>query len=137
MKKYLVALFVIFTACSGPRTMQKQIYYYGYDFRPYTANGFFITTEGYSGAYESIASLTTVMYPELKKDEAGMWIIGQRTNLVAGELSADEVIDSMYSQSKRMGADAIIRFNVRTVEKTYGVMVVEGIEVSGFAIKRK
>jgi len=134
MKKYFIPLVFLLFSCSTMET-QKEIRYYGYDFRPYTAKGFLFTTEGYDGQYESIASFAAVMYPEVKQIE-DQSVLGN-TRWAAGEVHAGEVIDSMYARATRMGANAIIRFELRDIQKLNGKIIMEGLQASGFAIKRK
>lgn len=135
MKKTILILVTILLSSCAPKLLQKQTMYYGYDFRPYTEKGFMFTTEGYNGDYESIASFSVVMFPELKEVPSKKSFSG--TEIGYDKINASEVIDSMYTQASQMGANAIIRFSTKPVDKYEGTLRVEGIEVFGFAIKRK
>jgi hypothetical protein len=57
---------------------------------------------------------------------------------IAEDISTSEVLDSLYTYTKRMGADAVVRLKIEMAEsKTSGAISVPSIKASGFAIKRK
>lgn len=48
-------------------------------------------------------------------------------------------IDAYYQKAIQLGADAVVDFDLQPVAKEYSFrtrLVIEGIEISGFAIKR-
>lgn len=134
--KYLfaVVLSVFFVGCTVSLPM-KETRIFAIDFRPYTASGFLFTTETYKGEYESIAILSTTIFPEVieVKDKKAM----KGTKLSYNLIEVKEVIDSVYSMAKNMGADAVMRFEAKPVQKVFTELIIQGVEVNGFAIKRK
>ena len=136
MKKLLslISLTILLYACSAVQT-QKDIRYYAVDFRPHTEKGFLFTPEMYEGQYESIGMLSTVIFPGVKEVPTKKSFSG--ITMGYDRIYANEVIDSMYVKAVSMGADAFVRFEIKPAEKWNGDLLVQGIEVVGFAIKRK
>jgi hypothetical protein len=114
---------------------------YVYDFRKYTDEGFLFTTEKYLGDYESVGLISIEIIPELKKTE-GYFAPGQTYGGISLwnyiPVRTQEVLDSVYSKAKNMGADAVINLDVELYNVfLYSNTYVPAIRVSGFAIKRK
>lgn len=143
MKKivFLFPFFIIVIySCVEPKELAKEVYHTGFDFSKYSKNNFLFTPEPFVGNYESIGLLNTVIYPEVIKVDAR--IAGIKYNSLGDGWSAKkidpyEAIDSMYVQALRMGADAVVRFEIKSISKPNGYKIISGIEVTGFAIKRK
>lgn len=137
---FSIGILIIF-GCSSPQELEKEVYYTGFDFTKYTSQNFLFTPEIYLGGYESIGLINVIMYPEVRKvdikhinqDNYTSW--GQGWSIQ--KLKATEAIDSMYVKAIRMGANAIVRLTVQSIAKLNGYKTVSGLEVSGFAIKRK
>ncbi len=143
MKKLFVPFAIMITLLMGCTTaieLEKELYHVGFDFTKYSKNNFLITPEGYTGGYESVGLITTIIYPEVRKmsitDLDKSWM---KLGVVwsVKRIDPKEAIDSMYVQALNMGADALIRFNIKTISKPNGIYNIYGYEVSGFAIKRK
>jgi uncharacterized protein YbjQ (UPF0145 family) len=139
------SIFLMFSllSCSTTSNTSKQVITYVYDFRKYTDEGFLFTTEKYLGDYESIGLISVEIIPELRRRE-GYFAPGQT---YAGSsnsfwyyipISPQEVLDSLYSKAKGMGADAVINLDVDYVDVIVsGNISVPATQASGFAIKRK
>lgn len=120
----------------------------GIDFTEYTKRGFMFTPEEYTGAYESMGVITVSMYaegnlePPPRPPRRGIFGNGgaEQPELVwrFKELRVQDVLEETHKRATGMGADAVVRFNVRAVTRPSGVALVDvpGIEVTGFAIKR-
>jgi len=105
-----------------------------FDFRPYTNQGFLFTPSAYSGEYEAIGLVRFVMWPEAFRERVrSTRIYAWRTESIRSE----EAIEHAYRQALEIGADALIHFDIRAVNRTEHGASLNGIEVSGFAIKRR
>jgi len=141
---YLILL-SLFSCAPALKIIPKEVNLYAIDFRKYTDQNFLITPEKYIGDYKSIGILNftfipmanyatkQVRYHDGTTGTVGSWII-ERMNIYEG-------LDSLYSISKSMGADAIMNFKATTTTRVYSLVsnpvTLEGIELSGFAIKRE
>lgn len=85
------------------------------DFRPYTTNGFFISTASYFGEYTPIGILNMRFDPETVKNKNRK--ISDPLYLVE-EIPAQEVLNAAVETAKKMGADGIMDFKFTTVEYT-------------------
>lgn len=157
MRRLSIACVLILMACS-PRTIPRTVSYSGFDFTPYTALGFLITPEGYSGEYESIGVVSVTMtpavrrVPQVKPSKGKGWdaYYGQAEPKSPEELPEQpderrvggyyverikvaEGIRLLYAQAAGMGGNAIIRFKVETVPFMVNI---QGIRLTGFAIRR-
>ena len=141
----LILFIGIFTtvACSGPQTVARDevINVTGYDFSKYTDQGFLITPEQYNGKYQSIGLITVTQWPAVRKTtrrvpkpEGG----GYQTveEFFPEDINVERAIDEIYKVANNMGADAITRFDVTPTSRKNGSLTVQGVEISGFAIKR-
>jgi hypothetical protein len=115
----------------------------GYDFTKYTDQGFLITPERFRGSYQSIGTLRVTVFPGLEYDkkEPAPAQPGpddpEKGWVVVSEVTTEEVIDSLYSQARRMGADAVTQFETEIVSQNTEDVTRYGIQARGFAIKRK
>jgi len=123
------------------------------DFTTYTAKGFFITPEKYMGEYNSIGIVRYEVYPGatyVKTSSIPNPEFGKTTGASAviflkewkvNYISLQEVLGGMYEQCKKMGADALVNFEVKPSAFPYlGISnptSINGYIISGFAIKRK
>ncbi|MFA7421746.1 MAG: hypothetical protein WCZ90_18830 [Melioribacteraceae bacterium] len=141
--RVLITLSVLFLfACTSPRELRKEVYYTGFDFTKFSKQGFLFTPESYNSEYESIGVINTTLFPEVKNQDYRTF--GSNEYLPLGEtgwsykqINVSEAIDSMFVQATRMGANAIVRFDVKNTSKQNSYITIPGIEVTGFAIKRK
>ena len=136
-----------------------------FDLTKYTELGFLITPEEtYAGKYDSIGSLTIEKMPEAKKVEVGQvtrkkekddWMFERgarsgsqvtRKKWVIETIMGKDIeatMDKLYQRAKESGADAMVNFRIEEVTrerivdfKEMETIVLVGIRVSGFAIKR-
>ena len=66
MKQITLSLFllVLFSCTTTKQThYPKQIFFFGFDFRPFTEKGFLFTPENYDFEYKSIGLITCVITP--------------------------------------------------------------------------
>jgi hypothetical protein len=122
--------------------MQKSVYIYGYDFTPYSEKGFLFTPEGYQGEYESVGIITVEIWPNINRDSGVVYKPGQFYSpgtvryYYYEPISPTEVLDSLYTKSISMGANAVINLIIKEeqIEKSGYLIPIE--MASGFAIKR-
>ena len=143
---FLLGISIFLIGCSLGPEMPKTVVIYGYDFTKYTASGFLFTPEPYNGEYDAIGLIDLIIYPEIKKTKTDSYTMDEEYKMVnkrsaglqAGEVTAREVLDSLYTCTKKMGADAVVRLKIEnTPGFNNGINSTMGIKASGFAIKRK
>lgn len=148
MKKLLVVLLaVILTSCasSNLETWDTELRSSGYDFRPYTEQGFLFTPEVYTEPYDAVGLVEIIYIPRVIENQSqgrpmamnGYRIITSGTKYYYIELpDTEKLIAEMYELADGLGADALSNFNI-TGETVYnGSKAIETVKVSGFAIKR-
>ena len=143
MKRNLLLsiLFLLIVGCEI-KELERTVEVYGFDFSEYSKKGFLFTPETYNGPYESIGILKMIIYPEVRKKELKYendpnFESKKYTDWAVGKINPAEAINEMYKSASKMGADAVTKFEIKTVTKINGQLIIEGIEVNGFAIKRK
>ena len=52
-------------------------------------------------------------------------------------INVEKAIAEIYQVAKEMGADVITRFDVTPTSRMNGTLRVQGVEISGFAIRRE
>jgi hypothetical protein len=146
MKKVVLFLISItlLTSCGTIHEMEKESTITGFDLTKYSNKGFLFTTETYNGGeYEAVGFLVSKLFPKISshepntdnsKDYTYFWAENKKWWI--GKIDLSEAIDSMYATAVHMGANAIIKFNWRSISKRDGILDISGYEVSGFAIKR-
>src|SRR3990172_5295829 len=138
----LIILFVFyFFNCGTPDHIPKQVNYYGFDFTKYSAQDFLFTPEKYNGEYESVGILEVEIFPEVfrtkkQAEDAYYPWEGEVPWWFTEKITSEEILDSLFSLSKNMGANAIINLQISTVTKSYRNLTIEGKKASGFAVKR-
>lgn len=109
----------------------------GIDFRPHTRDGFLFSPNAYSGAFDPIGLVTVTVFAEgdkkLNKYNAEEWRFSA--------VGADEALAEARKQAAALGADAIVNVvlsaTTKSIAERAGAVIVPGIELRGFAIKRK
>lgn len=143
MKRIIIVLLVVLISygCSSRFATDKIVMHFGFDFTKYTEKGFLFTPDQYTGNYESIGILKTIIFPAVKHTKTQVQSPGADPYLKAewkiDKVDAEEAIEEMYKKAVEMGADAVVRFELRGTFYLNGLMYVPGYEVYGFAIKRK
>jgi len=117
--------------------MEERITVSGFDFTKYASKGFLITPEQYLGEYQSIGVINVTIWPSVSESpKASAKGVTERQRWYIGQLNVNKAIDRIYQQATNMGADGIMRFDVRSIERINGTLRIEGAEISGFAIDR-
>ena len=137
MRWLIILISFALVSCSSIKPMEEQITVSGFDFTKYADQGFLITPEQYLGEYESIGMMNVTIWPSVSESaKASASGVTERQRWYIGPLNVDKAIDRIYQQAKDMGADGIMRFNVKSIEQFNGSLRIEGAEISGFAINR-
>lgn len=140
MKGMIITILVFIAGCSTIEQTEKHMIIYGYDFTPYSAKGFLFTPKSYDGEYSSIGLIEVDLYPEViiteSKSKDDTW---QRPedHIKVDQITASEILDSLYSVAIRMGADALTNLEITSL--TYyprNEQEKKSLRASGFAIKR-
>lgn len=159
MKKIAIVSFALLLMASCSVQMQELTKIEGYsimnkiDFRKYSDKGFLITPEKYSGEYHAIGMIDFLRMPgavyvkRTKLDENNKPVKADfghpaetEKNWVPENINMDVVLEELYKQCVALGADAIINFNIEPNSVLHGgitnPVTVEGVRITGFAIKR-
>lgn len=138
---FLIALITILAfSCTTLRHIDREDIYYTLDFRKYANEGFLITPEMYRGNYMTMGVVSYETYPEAKYIEIVHPTYTSKS-WSPTPVSSSEALDSVYVYCKKLGADALVRFNIESVQKEYsGItnpITITGVKLSGYAIKRE
>lgn len=137
MRWFIMLLFISLISCSTVKPMEEQITVSGFDFTKYADQGFLFTPEAYLGEYQSIGVISVTIWPSVSESpNVSAKGVTQRQRWYIGQLNVNKAIDRIYQQASNMGADGIMRFDVRSIERNNGGLRIEGAEISGFAIDR-
>jgi hypothetical protein len=159
MKKIAVFAIPLFIMASCSVQMKELTKIEGYtimnkiDFRKYSDKGFLITPEKYSGDYHAIGIIDFIKMPgavyvkRTKLDENNKPVTPEfghpaevEKNWVPENINMDAVLEELYKQCVALGADAIVNFNVESNSVLHGgitnPVTIEGVRITGFAIKR-
>ena len=131
--RFLRFLVLILLFGCAPYIISPESSYFAIDFTKYSKEGFLFTTEKYLGDYESIGLVEYVLVPGARKSDLGYQV---------DDIRLSQAIDSLYYLAKDMGADAIVNFDAKSIQREYsffseGRIILNGYELGGFAIKRK
>lgn len=156
MKKLIhivLILSVLLYSCATVKEMNKISKtedFTAIDFTKYTKQGFLITPEKYMGNYESVGIIDFVYMPQAILNTSYIsnnYSWKEETNLVPGQawkidkLNVQDAIDGIYKRCVDMGANALVSFNVTSVNKDYiGIknpVTISGYRITGFAIRTK
>ncbi len=107
------------------------------DLRPYTKKGFLITPGEYHGNFEAIGIINYSLWPGAKRRIINITAGPVAKDWEVENVKIDEVLDRAYKEATALGADAITHFDVRSITRTIEGATLTGVEISGFAIKRK
>ncbi|MBS3945280.1 MAG: hypothetical protein KGZ42_07275 [Melioribacter sp.] len=138
MKRIILvtSIIVVLTSCKNLEA-PKTVDIYLYDFTKYAEKGFLFTPETYNYEYESMGMIYVQIYPEIKRKGEDKYMGDPEKNYVIGKIDVSEAIEQLFQSAKKIGANAIIRFQINSISKQNSSLLIEGIEASGFAIKRK
>jgi len=114
----------------------------GIDFTNYTKLGFFITTEIYPGNYQSIGILSSTVWPEVTKvpdkyssNDGRIVTDADGKKWFIKSINYKDALDELYTKATKMGANAMMKFDIKSVSYQNGSLTVDGIQATGFAIK--
>lgn len=156
MKKTIYLLFVvILTGCasSNLELWDTELRALGYDFRPYTDQGFLFTPESYNEAYDAVGLVEIIYIPKIIKapsstttrtfsesrpmNRDGFSILLSGIHYYYVERpDTEKLIAEMYDLASGFGADALSNFNITTEVIYNNDVAIATIKVTGFAIKR-
>ena len=110
------------------------------DFRPYTEQGFFISSEPYYGKYDPIGVVNISITPEMDVEE------GNFTDQVLRmeKVNLETILDTCVKEAKALGADGISSFKlnisdratVYEADSTSYYVTAKTYEVTGQLIRR-
>ena len=159
MKKYMkfvtmVAVIVAVVSCTKILNRTPKINNFAkIDFTEYTEKGFLFSPYQYNGEYEAIGIINYKFIPSaIYKDNktTSRMKVGNKTeeytyfskSWISDDYNVYDLLDSLYNWSSSKGANAIIDLKLNTSSEYFGYgyinpVTVNGIEITGFAIKRK
>lgn len=139
--KFAVVLVSVLMACAPrPDFIPGQISSYVVDFTPYVKKGFLITPEAYRGDYDGVGYIEISYRPPIRKTKVeGPGVFGTMAEYedITVEFNLGDALDAMYRQATDMGADAVMNFQMRSEKFLINMKFVDGLVLSGYAIKRK
>lgn len=139
MKRLTWMALAVSTACVSTKTIPPVTVVTELDLRRYAQHGFLFSPDPYSGQFDALGFVKVTEYDGLEwSTQDDEWhLIPVRTT---------DVIDSAYARATGIGADALVRMDIRVVESAGDdpewrlakspPRSVPGIQVSGWAIKR-
>lgn len=147
---YLFIVGIILSGCATQGAIETREYIAnaGYDFRPYTEQGFTFTTEGIDQDYISIGYVRVVYNPSFEKippggnrqdfEDSRVYQDPHNPNLYwrVSEPNEKRMIQTAFERASQMGADAIIRFEINNIQIKNVDLIVNSAELVGLAIKR-
>ena len=112
------------------------------DFQPYTAAGFFISPNPYTGQFSPVGEISITVQPALQRPAKqikgeytdGLYAQGNNGNVVPEEIMAEELLEMAVKEAKAKGANGISNFQCRRVTDANPLEPYH-YEISGFAIK--
>lgn len=144
--KVFLSLSLIFTLASCVSIQEWEGGYQtkGFDFRPYTNEGFLFTPNKYEGDFEAIGMIEVIAKPKIEKtppnqknmEGASRVLYGQDYYFVH-DPNPSKLVEQLYKRAKEMGADAITQFQISEHSISNNGFEVPTIRAYGFAIKRK
>ena len=143
----IVLITILLSGCasSNLETWNTELRSSGYDFRPYTEQGFLFTPEIYNEPYDAVGLVEITYIPRVVEAQSdtrpnqieGYRIITASTKFYYIELpDTEKLIAEMYELADGLGADALSNFNISNETVYNGNTAIETVKVSGFAIKR-
>lgn len=130
----VISLFII--SCAPTRqVIPEEILLGGFDFTSYSEKNFLFTPLSYTEDYDAIGFITTELYPEVEKKLPN--INAEIKEWISKEIDGDKLLAAAYQRAVKMGADAIIELKILSITKREPEVLVNGLQLQGFAIKRK
>ncbi len=153
MKKlFLLFLSLLFATCTTLK-VDKAMVVTAFDFSKYSKQNFLITPDSYNGDYESIGLISASLFASVTETELPTnmhengkfsWetdstylMFSVNKYYLIEKINTEEVVEELFQTVKRMGGDAITNLKTNfTYRERYGIYI-PGVELTGFAIKRK
>jgi hypothetical protein len=134
-----ILLFSFVLGCARPHDIPGRIESYVVDFSSFQEKNFLITPEPYRGDYDGMGYIEISFRPpvRVKEVETGGVHGSGSTEYQAEQVNLDDSLEKLYEQAVGLGADGIMNFQMRPKTFKVGMQFVEGLVLSGFAIKRK
>lgn len=140
LKKWGWLVVAIAIGCATNKAIPPTTVVSGFDLRRFAQRGFLFSPEPYNGQFDALGFVAVTQYDGVQWSNSS-----EQWELIP--VSTADVLDSVYSRSLALGADALVRMEVRAVEspgteKDWRIAgtpphSVPGIQVSGWAIKRR
>gem|GEM_PF-4874481 len=147
MKKTFILLMVFFvTSCSTFTNQWNSVVVNGYNFSPFTAEGFMFTPLEYQDKYEAIGLIEIEIKPLITDNSKTMSIYGENKKFdqfdsyFIEKIEVNDILKTAKEKAVEMGADALTLVKIRNGIPPIGSQTMNEyftIYVSGFAIKRK
>lgn len=147
-RRYLPGVLALVLGCAGPSVtvIPSVTVVTGVDLSRYSQKGFLFSTDPYSGPYDAMGLVTVTQYASAKWTDSGE--VSGLSRWVVGQVHAQEVLDSAYARAVGLGANALVKMEIRSVALSGAnpsgwhlsraeLPDLPGIQVSGFAIKRR
>lgn len=150
----VLSIAILFIGCLPKLSnIPRKENFYTIDFRKYTEKGFLITPEKYQDAYESIGIIDFVLMPGaeyalVKRELNPYYKAGDPASeryidirkWVIEDISIDIALDTVHSECIKMGANALVNFELELNEEAYtnftNPVIITGMRITGFAIRR-
>lgn len=129
--RYLLLVGLV-VACGGYKPIPSLTTVTGVDLTRYAAKGFYFSDESYPGPHEAVGIIAVAQYAAARYSTDSAWLFTP--------VRAQDVIDTVYARAVKFGADGFVRMTFRPVVRQVegpGAPAVPGLEVSGFAIRRR
>ena len=149
MTRLIILMSLIILGCAPSREfIPQEKTEFVIDFSKYSKQNFLFTPLKYSGDYQSIGLISVSMMPEAEFKFQDRFVDSTRTRFIGSnkiwvikKLNLESVIDTFYLKATSMGANAVIDFNIKFIKKTFeskstNPVILPGVELTGFAIKR-
>ena len=143
MKYLSLVVLLLILSCTSiippPALMPEKLAVTGIDFTKYTNMGFLFTIDTYSGEYESIGVIELDYMPQanyIKREGEAQTI---HTMVIQKKIDLSKAMDKIYDICVAMGADALTQMDFEYYQSLYPETYynLDGMKLSGFAIKRK
>ena len=128
-----IALLLALAACVSKNDIPSLTTVTGVDLRRYSAKGFYFSDESYAGPHDAVGMITVAQYA------AATWVPDSAKWMLT-PVRAQDVVDTVYTRAVSLGADAFVRMTFRPVVRepvSPGQPALPGLEISGFAIRRR
>lgn len=126
----------LLVGCASPiQHLPQEIEVRGIDFRPHTADGFYLSTDPFTAAHEPIGEVYVIVRAEGRRE------FDKRTGfdeMMFRPLSIDSAVAVAKARTRALGGDALVNIRITNESEPWGVSRTRpGLSVSGLAIRRR